>query len=53
MLRPSGGASCRRSCAVICRWRGSCGVSGIWRTWQAVVASRFARQERFKVVFGD
>ena len=25
----------------------------IWRTCQAVVASGFARQERFEVVFGD
>jgi hypothetical protein len=47
MLRPSAGASCRRSCAVICRWHGSCGVSGIWRSWKRrSCCSRFARQER-------
>jgi hypothetical protein len=47
------GVSYDRSCGVISRWHGSCGDSGIWPTWQAVAASRFARQECFKVVFGD
>jgi hypothetical protein len=27
--------------------------ANIWGTWQAVVASLFACEERFKVVFGD
>ena len=47
------GSSCRRSCAAGCRWHGFCGVSGHGEPVKQFVASGFAREECFKVVFGD